>query len=273
MLAADQQGFLLCLAACIVPETAGAPTQITGPLLAAIEQQLKPRPHLQQLEFKLLLLAIRPLKGAKEPPPARSAPSTGQLTYGRRVRHPDHGLGGRRRHRRQRAGGALRGGRADRRAGMGSTLQRRRVHRQRIGNGGKLFFNSGAIGNRGQTLTVACARGCGGSTLAYTGTSIEIPQLSLDRWGIAGLSLADLAPRMKRYKAQNNVHELPDEDINENNQLFAAGCHALGYGVKRFPDNIKGCKARACATWAALTKPSGAPTGFSCPSPKRSACR
>src|SRR6266481_7269542 len=56
----------------------------------------------------------------------------------------------------------------------------------------KLFFESGAIANRDQTLTVACARGYGGSTLAYTGTSIEIPKRSLERWGIHGLSLADL---------------------------------------------------------------------------------
>src|SRR5215468_12048018 len=47
---------------------------------------------------------------------------------------------------------------------------------------------------------------------------------------------------MRRYKEQNNVHELPDEDINENNQLFAAGCKALSYTVKKFPVNIKGCK-------------------------------
>jgi choline dehydrogenase-like flavoprotein len=47
---------------------------------------------------------------------------------------------------------------------------------------------------------------------------------------------------MQRYKQQNNVHELPDEDINENNQLFAAGCRALGHTVKKFPVNIKGCK-------------------------------
>src|SRR5476649_292426 len=45
----------------------------------------------------------------------------------------------------------------------------------------KLFFDSGAIGNRDQTLNVACARGYGGSTLAYTGTSIEIPARSLER--------------------------------------------------------------------------------------------
>src|SRR5215813_14136426 len=92
----------------------------------------------------------------------------------------------------------------------------------------RLFFDSGAITNRAQTLTVACAKGYGGSTLAYTGTSIEIPQRSLDRWGVPGLSLSDLTPRMAKYKQQSNVHELPDEDINENNLLFKAGCERVG---------------------------------------------
>src|SRR5262245_1280338 len=107
---------------------------------------------------------------------------------------------------------------------------------------GKIFFDSGAITNRDQTLTVACARGYGGSTLAYTGTSIEIPERSVQRWNIPGLTMADLVPRMRRYTEPTNVHALRDEDINENNQLFAAGCKALGYTVKKFPVNIKGCK-------------------------------
>ena len=59
VLGSGQQRFLLCLAACIVPESAGAPTQVTDPLLAAVDEELRPRPRLQQLEFKLLLLAIR----------------------------------------------------------------------------------------------------------------------------------------------------------------------------------------------------------------------
>ena len=59
VLGSSQQRFLLCLAACIVPESAGAPTQVTDPLLAAVDEELRPRPRLQQLEFKLLLFAIR----------------------------------------------------------------------------------------------------------------------------------------------------------------------------------------------------------------------
>ena len=59
VLGSGQQRFLISLAACIVPESAGAPPQVTGPLLAAIDEELRPRPRLQQLEFKVLLLAIR----------------------------------------------------------------------------------------------------------------------------------------------------------------------------------------------------------------------
>ena len=59
VLGSGQQRFLLCLAACIVPESAGAPPQVTDPLLAAVDEELQPRPRLQQIEFKLLLLALR----------------------------------------------------------------------------------------------------------------------------------------------------------------------------------------------------------------------
>jgi hypothetical protein len=59
VLGSRQQRFLLCLAARIVPESAGAPPQVTEPLLAAFDEELRPRPRLQQFEFKLLLFAIR----------------------------------------------------------------------------------------------------------------------------------------------------------------------------------------------------------------------
>ena len=59
VLSSGQQRFLLCLAGCIVPESAGAPPQVTDPLLAAVDEELQPRPRLQQIEFKLLLFAIR----------------------------------------------------------------------------------------------------------------------------------------------------------------------------------------------------------------------
>ena len=80
VLSSGQQRFLLCLAGCIVPESAGAPPQVTDPLLAAVDEELQPRPRLQQIEFKLLLFAIRwmtvpfTLRRFERLPPERQAP-------------------------------------------------------------------------------------------------------------------------------------------------------------------------------------------------------
>ena len=59
VLSVAQRRFLLCLAERIVPESRGAPAQVTDALLAAVDQTLGPRPRLQQFEFKVLLFAIR----------------------------------------------------------------------------------------------------------------------------------------------------------------------------------------------------------------------
>ena len=61
VLKAGQRRFLLCLAARIAPESAGA-AALRGGRPAARPRSIKscrPRPRLRQLEFKLLLLAIR----------------------------------------------------------------------------------------------------------------------------------------------------------------------------------------------------------------------
>jgi hypothetical protein len=58
MLSVGQRRILVRLAACIVPETSGAPAEVTDAMLSAIDAQLSPRPRLQQLEFKLLLLGL-----------------------------------------------------------------------------------------------------------------------------------------------------------------------------------------------------------------------
>ncbi len=49
-------------------------------------------------------------------------------------------------------------------------------------------------------------------------------------------------PAPLKYLDENNVHLLPDEEINDNNRLFLEGCRKLGYHVEQFPINVKGCK-------------------------------
>ncbi|MBV8526580.1 MAG: hypothetical protein JOY71_31460 [Acetobacteraceae bacterium] len=54
-----QAEFLTCVAERIVPELAGASRPVRERLLAAIDGELRTRSRLQQLEFKLLLAALR----------------------------------------------------------------------------------------------------------------------------------------------------------------------------------------------------------------------
>jgi len=58
VLKAWQGRILVGLAAYIVPETAAASGRSIHAMVAAVDDQLKPRPRLQQIEFKLLLLGL-----------------------------------------------------------------------------------------------------------------------------------------------------------------------------------------------------------------------
>jgi choline dehydrogenase-like flavoprotein len=106
----------------------------------------------------------------------------------------------------------------------------------------KLYFDSGGFLTRDGAMTMAFGRVYGGSTVVYTGTSIPLPEEVLSRWGVPGLEFADLRRRSQKYLAENNVHLLEDDRINDNNRLFLEACERLGYHVEQFPVNVKGCK-------------------------------
>jgi len=106
----------------------------------------------------------------------------------------------------------------------------------------KLYFDSGGFLTRDGTMTLAFGRAYGGSTVVYTGTSLPLPESVLARWNVPGLEFTDLRRRSEKYLAENNVHLLEDDRINDNNRLFLAACRKLGYRVQQFPVNVKGCK-------------------------------
>ena len=105
----------------------------------------------------------------------------------------------------------------------------------------RLYFDGGGLLTRDGTMTLAMGRAYGGSTVVYTGTSLKIPRQNLERWGVPGLSFEDLDRRADKYLAENNVHLLEPERINDNNRLFREGCEKLGWSVEQFPVNVKGC--------------------------------
>lgn len=104
-----------------------------------------------------------------------------------------------------------------------------------------LYEDGGGFLTEEGTLSLAFGRTFGGSTAVYTGTSLTAPARVLDGWGIPDLDPGDVARRCEAFAAQNHVHLLPDDRINDNNRLFVRGCDASGYRAEQFPVNVRGC--------------------------------
>jgi choline dehydrogenase-like flavoprotein len=124
----------------------------------------------------------------------------------------------------------------------GAKLEDDKFTGREIDMASKLFFDSGGTFTKDRAMTLAYGRGYGGSTVVYTGTSLHMPEDVVERWNVPGLDYADLHQRSLKYCEENNVHLLPEEDINDNSRLFLEGCRAVGYNVEQFPINVKGCR-------------------------------
>ena len=104
-----------------------------------------------------------------------------------------------------------------------------------------LYEDGGGFLTADGTMTLAFGRAYGGSTVVYTGTSLIAPERVIERWHVPGLDHADIVRRSRKYIAQNNVHLLATELINDNNRLFVDGSRKAGYHAEQFPLNLNGC--------------------------------
>lgn len=105
----------------------------------------------------------------------------------------------------------------------------------------KYYIQAGGVRTVSGDITLAACRAVGGATNVYTGVTFKPPARVLDKWKLPGLDMDDLAPRLERYARQNNVHYHDDDEINRNNRLFLRGCRRLGWTVRKFPVNTRGC--------------------------------
>lgn len=121
-----------------------------------------------------------------------------------------------------------------------------------------LYADAGGFLTAQGTMTLAFGRAYGGSTVVYTGTSLPPPERVIRAWEVPGLEHGDLVARTARYVGENNVHLLPDEEINENNRLFVRGAQAAGFVPHQFPVNVRGCKGSSLCN---LGCPNGAKQG------------
>ncbi len=122
----------------------------------------------------------------------------------------------------------------------------------------KLYFDGGGVLTRDRSVTLAFGRAYGGSTVVYTGTSLPLPESTLRKWNISGLDYSDLRRRSEKYLAENHVHLLPEDQVNDNNRLFVQACRKLGYRVEQFPVNVDGCRGSSLCN---LGCPNGAKMG------------
>src|SRR5208282_2319589 len=82
-----------------------------------------------------------------------------------------------------------------------------------------LYEDTGGFLTAERTLTLAFGCAYGGSTAVYTGTSLLPPERILQRWNVPGISVADLEPRARKFMAENSVHLVEPDLINDNNRL------------------------------------------------------
>ncbi|MDF2775230.1 MAG: hypothetical protein K0S86_4730 [Geminicoccaceae bacterium] len=104
-----------------------------------------------------------------------------------------------------------------------------------------LYEDGGGFLTADGSMTLAFGRVYGGSTVVYTGTSLVAPERVIRRWRVPGLAYDDIERRSKKVMAQNNVHLLVPDLINDNNRLFVDGCRKNGWVAHQFPLNLKGC--------------------------------
>ncbi len=107
---------------------------------------------------------------------------------------------------------------------------------------GALYAEEGGFLTADGTMTLAFAQGYGGSTIVYTGTSLVAPERVIRGWSVPGLTHGDVDRRSRKYMAENNVHLLERDLLNENNRLFVEGAAGAGFRAEQFPLNLKGCR-------------------------------
>ncbi len=95
----------------------------------------------------------------------------------------------------------------------------------------------------------------GGTTVNYALSFDPIPavwQHWRRQYGLQGFSFAtsasdydieglSLASALRDVRSRCNVHTPADAEVNDNNRLFADGCHRLGVSAKKFELNMRGC--------------------------------
>ncbi len=108
-----------------------------------------------------------------------------------------------------------------------------------------LFCEGASRATVDMAIKVMQGKGVGGSTIHNTNLCKRLPQAIVTKWARAGVE--GLGPELERdFEAVEkllNVHRIPDDRVNANNEVLLRGIESLGYEGGRLAYNRKLCKA------------------------------
>jgi choline dehydrogenase-like flavoprotein len=105
----------------------------------------------------------------------------------------------------------------------------------------RLFMEAGSRMTDDMAIRVLQGRGVGGSTLHNTNLCKRLPSELLDRWaedyGLHELADGGMDDDFLACESLLNIHEVPDDKLNKNNQIMERGLKALGWAGGRLKHN------------------------------------
>ena len=122
----------------------------------------------------------------------------------------------------------------------------------------ELYRDAGQTATLGNTpIVLPLGRAVGGTTLINSGTSFRTPAPVLAMWGerfgLDGLSPAELDPYFRRVERIQNVVQVPEEYAGRNALVVKRGAEALGWSGDFVYRNVRGCVGSGICTFGCPT--------------------
>lgn len=109
----------------------------------------------------------------------------------------------------------------------------------------RLYRDAGSILTEDQTVTILQGRTLGGSTTVNWQTSLYPPEYVTDEWkqrfGLPGYGTSEMEEYISAVHERINVHPVPPELRNENNNVLMRGGKKLGLNPEVLKNNNRGC--------------------------------
>ena len=122
----------------------------------------------------------------------------------------------------------------------------------------ELYRDAGQTATLGNTpILLPLGRTVGGTTLINSGTSFRTPAPVLDMWrerfGLEGLSAAELDPYFRRVERIQNVVQVPAAYAGRNALVVKRGAERLGWSGDFVYRNVRGCVGSGICTFGCPT--------------------